>query len=241
MEPENTPLKADYLMVPWTATNVAWAVLLFVVGSILILLIYQLAMKIFEVDPGMDDQLIILGLALGSMMLIVSWAMGPGLHSIPFSSLGTKLPWPEKPSHLMLPIMVAAASLLFTAVYTTIVSLLGLEILEPPDLPLGDFVASGPALVLSFFVVVLWGPFAEEALFRGFIFPGLSNNLGVFRAAMATSLLFAITHQQIGVIIPIFVIGLLLTWLYYETGSIWSSFVAHGLQNAAALSVHAWA
>ena len=36
---------------------------------------------------------------------------------------------------------------------------------------------------------------------------------------------------------PIFFAGLLLSWLYLKTGSIWPSFVAHALQNLIAVSM----
>jgi membrane protease YdiL (CAAX protease family) len=38
-------------------------------------------------------------------------------------------------------------------------------------------------------------------------------------------------------VIPLFVTGLLLSWLYLRTGSIWPPFAAHAAQNLLALAV----
>jgi membrane protease YdiL (CAAX protease family) len=39
----------------------------------------------------------------------------------------------------------------------------------------------------------------------------------------------------LGVLIPIFITGFLLAWLYRQTDSLWTSILAHAGQNAAAL------
>ena len=84
------------------------------------------------------------------------------------------------------------------------------------------------------------GPLAEEIFFRGFVLSGLAGRWGFLPAAIASSLLFALAHIDPRVMVPIFVIGLFLAWLYHKTGSIWSSFAAHGSWNALALSISVW-
>ena len=142
--------------------------------------------------------------------------------------------------YLALPIPVFLASLTFTFAYTLIVSALGWHALEPPSTPLGDIEIAGSIFIPIFLLVVLVGPFAEEVLFRGFIYPGIANSFGPLKAALLTSALFALAHQQLGVMVPIFITGLMLAWLYHQSRSIWPSFIAHGAQNALALAVFAW-
>ncbi|MEK7814621.1 MAG: CPBP family intramembrane glutamic endopeptidase, partial [Chloroflexota bacterium] len=48
--------------------------------------------------------------------------------------------------------------------------------------------------------------------------------------------IFHLSQGSPGVLVPIFITGLLLAWLYYRTGSLWASIVAHGSQNAVALA-----
>ncbi|MED5568055.1 MAG: CPBP family intramembrane glutamic endopeptidase, partial [Chloroflexota bacterium] len=41
---------------------------------------------------------------------------------------------------------------------------------------------------------------------------------------------------SIGVLVPIFVTGMLLAWLYHRTGSLWPGIAAHAGLNALAVS-----
>lgn len=228
-------------MVPWTVRDVILGIILVLFGVIVVALIYALATRILADDGiGLGTDLIIMGLAFGNIMFVVSWAMGPGQHGTSVKTLGLRWPEQQKALHLFLPFLTLVASLGFAVIYTVIVSTLGWDILEPDSLP-DDIALGGSSVVFSFIIVALWGPLAEEVLFRGFIFPGLSGNIGFMRAAIITSLLFAVAHGSLGLIAPIFVTGMLLTWLYYETGSIWVSFAAHGIQNALAFSLSVWA
>jgi membrane protease YdiL (CAAX protease family) len=43
------------------------------------------------------------------------------------------------------------------------------------------------------------------------------------------------------VMVPIFITGFLLAWLYWRTGSLWAAIGAHAGQNALALGVQALA
>ena len=225
---------------PWKTKDVVLGIVLILFGVFVSAFTYGLGTGLLVDDgPGSGADLIVVGLASGNIMLMVSWAMGPGQYRISFKSLGLRLPWQRRLLDLFLPVVVVIGSLLFLGIYTAIVSQLGWDILDSEGLP-DDIALGGPSILFSFIIIALWGPLGEEVLFRGFIFPGLSGNMGVVRAAMVTSLLFAVLHFSIGLIVPFFVTGMLLTWLYYETGSIWTSFAAHAMQNALALSVSAW-
>ncbi len=226
--------------VPWGARHVVLGVLLFIACLLVAISLYEAAKWGLGIDPGLEHDLVILGMIISALMLVAAWAMGPGAHKAPIASLGLGLPRRRALFYMALPIPVFLASLAFTIAYTLIVSALGWHALEPPDTPLGDIEIAGALIIPIFLLVVLVGPFSEEVLFRGFIYPGVSNSFGPLRAALVTSALFALAHQQLGVIIPIFVTGLMLAWLYHRSGSIWPSFVAHGAQNALALAVFAW-
>lgn len=226
--------------VPWGARHIVLGVLLFIASLLVAISLYEVAKWALGVDPGLEYDLVILGIVISVLMLIAAWAMGPGGHKVSVATLGLGLPRRRALFFMALPIPVFLASLAFTVAYTVVVSALGWHGLEPPDTPLGDIEIAGALFIPIFFLVVLFGPFAEEVLFRGFIYPGISNSFGPIRAALVTSALFALAHQQAGVMIPIFVTGLMLAWLYHRSGSIWPSFIAHGMQNALALAVFAW-
>lgn len=86
-------------------------------------------------------------------------------------------------------------------------------------------------LLLVFFVGVL-APVCEEVVFRGAIFGGMKKEGNVFKAVLASGLLFGLLHMNINQASYAFVIGILLGFLVEATGSIFSSIMFHVLINA---------
>ena len=144
---------------------------------------------------------------------------------------------PQKRTVLLM-LGVLATSLIATSLYAGIVDWLEVEILSPPDVD-PDIIFDGPAVLLTFQALAFITPFSEEIFFRGFIFGGLLPRLGPWRAIVASALVFSAFHLSLGVVIPIFITGFLLAWLYWRTGSLWAAIGAHAGQNALALGVQA--
>jgi len=88
------------------------------------------------------------------------------------------------------------------------------------------------ALVLSAGAVV--APIVEEIYFRGYVFRAYLDQKGVWQAFLFSSGLFALVHLDLPAFLPIFAVGLLLSFLYYRAGSILPGIVAHAVNNAAA-------
>jgi len=80
-------------------------------------------------------------------------------------------------------------------------------------------------------------PVAEELFFRGFVFQSYARRYGPRVAALLSSLLFAALHLNLQALVPIFVMGLFLAWLYWRTHSLLPGIVAHGFNNAVAFTV----
>jgi membrane protease YdiL (CAAX protease family) len=96
--------------------------------------------------------------------------------------------------------------------------------------------ASG-SLVLFFIAVVIIGPVTEEIVFRGFLFRGLNASfLGVAGTLIVTSVAWALMHVQYDTLIiaQIFLIGLLLGWLRWASGSTLLTISLHVLANLVA-------
>lgn len=90
---------------------------------------------------------------------------------------------------------------------------------------------------LFWLAIVVGAPLAEEPLFRGFMFRGMSESrLGVAGTIVLTSLLWAMLHLQYDWygIVSVFVIGLLLGWVRHRTGSLYAPIVLHALSNLVA-------
>ncbi len=86
-------------------------------------------------------------------------------------------------------------------------------------------------LLLIFFVGIL-APVCEEVVFRGAIFGGFKKEGNIFKAILASGLLFGLLHMNINQASYAFVIGILLGFLVEATGSIFSSILFHVLVNA---------
>ena len=97
-------------------------------------------------------------------------------------------------------------------------------------------------LYLAF--VVLWAGLGEELFYRGYMHGVLRRRIGPLRAAVVSSVFFAIRHAtQLALVTPYpaaaalswvaisFVIGLVLAWLYDRCSSLWPPVAAHYLFN----------
>jgi CAAX protease family protein len=78
---------------------------------------------------------------------------------------------------------------------------------------------------------VFVAPFCEEVFFRGFVFPGLRRKMPVALAIVTSALLFAVAHADIGSFAVLLVIGLLLAFVCWRSGSIWPGMPLHMLNN----------
>jgi membrane protease YdiL (CAAX protease family) len=100
------------------------------------------------------------------------------------------------------------------------------QVLQRADLPAGERVFIG-------FLAVLIAPLAEEAMFRGILYPTIKQ-AGYPRAAVwVTSLLFGAVHFNVPSFVPLVVFSMLLIYLYEKTGSLLASITAHSLFNYA--------
>lgn len=117
-------------------------------------------------------------------------------------------------------------------IYIGIVDLINVDKLEPVSTINDDVLFKHVGLVaLIGVLVVLVAPVAEEIIFRGFLLGGLARRVGPILAALASSLLFAAVHYDVGSLIPFTLIGLVFTFVYLRSGNLTSAILAHFLFN----------
>lgn len=86
--------------------------------------------------------------------------------------------------------------------------------------------------------LVVAAPLAEELVFRGFMFRGLAaSRVGVLGAILMPSAIWAVMHIQYSpfYLMHIFVIGLLLGWLRWRSGSTTLTLLLHAIINLTSL------
>ncbi len=218
------------MAVPWTLRDAAKAVTLVVgVAALLVSLAALASLELGATVPGSG---LLLSAALEGMLLLAVWRFGPWRYGQSWRALGLRA---TLSSGALLALLVLLASLAFVLLYTTAMNVLGLASLTPPPIP-DELMKTYPDRIVAFVLIVVVAPVAEEAFFRGFLLPVFAGRWGFWVGASFVSVLFALAHMVPGVLLPAFVSGMLLAWLYRRTGSLWDCCLAHGAQNALAFA-----
>lgn len=168
------------------------------------------------------------GLVFYAILLVVVWRLSIKKFGLPLSALGFRSLGSDR---LWIPLAVGLSAWVTALVFTALVGLAGAN----AEQDLEDLFDTRALLPLTGVVTVLAAPLAEETFFRGFVFRGLLGRLGMWRAATASGVLFGVLHitglASLPLVVPFSLIGILFAWVYYRTGSLWSTIGAHFLFN----------
>ena len=211
--------------ISWSPLDVAKAIgFVLVVGLLLIGILGPLLIVI-----GGDETTLplLLSVLLEGTFLFAVWLFGPWRYGQSWGALGMSL---RLSGSVYWGFLAFMAIFLLSVVYTSLVSSFGLDTLLPPRMS-DEFSNGGVITALAFAAIVLVAPFAEEIFFRGFLLLVFVGRMGLVKGACAVSLLFAAGHMSLGLLAPAFVSGMILAWVYYKTGSLWASWIAHMAQN----------
>lgn len=83
----------------------------------------------------------------------------------------------------------------------------------------------------SFLTVVIFAPLFEELLCRGVILRGLLHHITPAKAIFWSALMFAVMHLNPWQALPAFMVGLLMGWIYWKTGSLLATIFIHFVNN----------
>jgi sodium transport system permease protein len=117
------------------------------------------------------------------------------------------------------------------------------QILPPPEgydkilmeaLHLDD--GSYPLFGLIFLIGVLPGV-CEEIAFRGIILSGFLRDVRAWKAVLFTGLCFAVAHFSIYKLLPLLVIGTILSYAAWRTRSVWVGIIIHVINNSMAVII----
>jgi hypothetical protein len=125
---------------------------------------------------------------------------------------------------------VAGALLSWAGSYW-IVSVLMSHLTWIPDImeqAFGDILSGWVGVV----TVALVGPVVEELLFRKAVTDALLKQFHPLLSIFFSAMLFGLFHINPAQIVPAFLIGLLLTWVYVRTGSLLLTTIMHILNNS---------
>ena len=111
---------------------------------------------------------------------------------------------------------------------------------QMPDLP--NIVEQEFTMLLSnrwgYITIGLLAPVAEEVVFRGAILKSLLTKYRPWLAIVLSAVIFSIGHLNPAQMPHAFLIGLLLGWMYWRTGSILPGMAYHWANNSAAYVIY---
>lgn len=89
-------------------------------------------------------------------------------------------------------------------------------------------------------VIGIGAPLSEELLFRGFLQSALARSrIGYFGASLVTTMGWTALHAGYSGtgLLEVFLIGLLLSWLLWRTGTLWVPIICHAVHNSTLLAL----
>ncbi|MBQ7420696.1 MAG: CPBP family intramembrane metalloprotease, partial [Prevotella sp.] len=104
------------------------------------------------------------------------------------------------------------------------------EILNVPDW-LTDIFNMSMNDFWGIIAICIGAPVAEELIFRGAIQRTLHKKVGPIAAIVIAAAIFGVIHMNPVQVFGAFLMGLVLGWLYYRTGSVWPGIVFHAVNN----------
>lgn len=83
------------------------------------------------------------------------------------------------------------------------------------------------------FAMVVYAPLLEEIVFRGAFLKALLEEYKLNKAILISAVIFSIIHINPAQLIPTFLAGLLLGWIYYRTKNLSLCIILHAINNIA--------
>lgn len=123
------------------------------------------------------------------------------------------------------------------AMYAVTIGVAGIQFAfthqKPEEAAISLFTSTHDATLIASFTVLatIAAPFMEEFVFRGFVFGALLRYSPVWIAATLSGILFGIVHGSASAFLPLAASGIVLAYVYYRSGSLAASMLAHALFN----------
>ena len=98
--------------------------------------------------------------------------------------------------------------------------------------------STNPQIIsLMAIAAVIAAPLCEEIVFRGYLYAAAKRFAGPWAAGICSALVFAAAHGSLAALLPLFVFGCLLVFIYERTGSLWAPIAVHFCFNGATVVI----
>ena len=93
-------------------------------------------------------------------------------------------------------------------------------------------------LLLNLFIIALIPAIGEELTFRGVLQQSLTRRMNPHVAILLSAAIFSFIHFQFYGFLPRMFLGVLLGYMFYVTGSLWTSILMHFVNNGCAVVIY---
>jgi len=213
--PEN---EAQVYSVPWKPID-NWI-------GIFLLVLVNVALLLVAFQGYWDNVAQSAALVLAQLVYLVPVIVVFAYRKISWKAIGFgKFEW----GALALGCGLVLASNMIIFVHNMILMMLGIETQGQEIL---GFLNSLESPFWLIFVGSILAPLVEEIFFRGFLFQGFRQRYGWVTGALLSSAIFAAAHLSLVVLIPTFILGCVLAYMYHRTNSVWPGIILHFLINS---------
>jgi membrane protease YdiL (CAAX protease family) len=213
-----TPGPGEEFHVPWTAGD-TWLGL----GLFVFLTLGVIAAVVFWSDASFIQNSGVIILELLYLLPVIVILVG---RRAPWRTLGFR-PFARQSLEIGCGLFVAAYLLII--VHNIILSMAGVVTQGEQVFQLFNLLENPLAFILA---GVLVAPLSEEIFFRGFLFSGFRQRFGWKKAALLSSVFFSLAHMELVTLIPTFILGYLLAYLFHRSNSLWPGVILHFLVNS---------
>jgi len=189
-------------------------------------------------DALLTPQMILLQVAIQDFALVFSvyyHVIRKG--AITFEDMG--LSWNRLKPYQNIPLGIIFGIALFA--FSAIIEFAISNFIDTSSFNYGNAYAFNPEAFPEYIALIIAGtffaPVSEEIFFRGYAFKAWLSKSGNYAAYILSSLFFSIVHFNIVGMVPIFLAGLGLAYIYHKTGSLFPGMLAHAVNNFIALTI----
>ncbi|NWG06410.1 MAG: CPBP family intramembrane metalloprotease [Chloroflexi bacterium] len=220
MEQDQAPVKGETQResIPWSAAEGWTSVLLLILLNVGLLLVIN---QSTGAQLAQSALIVLAELAyLLPVVIILAW------KRIPWRYLGFgKFDWSTM--GIGCGLLIGGYGIIL--VHNLVATALGIDIQGDKIVEIFSAIDSPVWLVIALVVVA---PLVEEIFFRGFLFQGFRKKYGWVNAMLLSSAIFGVAHLDPVSIIPTFVLGIVLSYVYHRSNSVWPGVILHFLINA---------
>ena len=219
----NEPAAGPVTGVPWTPKDLLYGFLLWFAAIAVALLIGLLLLQ-----TSQSLALAVAESVAEAALILPVWLVAVRKYRLTWKDVGLRgFSW----GLLGLGCLGLAVFYLFNLCYASLLAVFNLQVEPQLIQQMGNSTQALPLLIAGLFVA----PISEELFFRGFLYAGLRERIGVAWAAILSAGLFSLAHVTPTAIPSLFVIGLIFALLYERGRSIWPSAIMHTTINVIGL------